>query len=185
MKPQPANFIWREVELIDEDGVARTAMAMVPERRYHNVCARQFADGGEYTLAPVEQRSMASHSHFFAAMKGYFDNLPEKIAERWPTPDHFRKWLLVECGWFDEKEFDMASEKHAKALGTFIRTEDEYARIVVRGTKVVVRRAKSQALAAMGKDDFQKSKQDVLELAEQFVGVTPSKMIKETRRIAG
>lgn len=184
MKAYPVNFTWREVDVVDADGVAMRVKAMVPQPKYHNLAARQFTEGEEYTLAQIEERSMASHSQYFAALNDYYENLPETVSARWPSREHFRKWCLVECGFFDEKEFDMASERHAKALGAFIRTEDEYARIVVRGTKVIVRRPKSQSLSAMGKEEFQASKQAVLELAAEFVGVAPSKMMKEAGRHA-
>jgi hypothetical protein len=177
-------FVWQKADVVDGDGVATRRMAMVPVHRHDNISKRQYTDGAEYTLTPIEDRSMASHNQFFAAMHEYYVNLPEKIAARWPSAEHFRKWCLVETGWCDEKEFDMASEKHAKALGTFIRTEDEYARIRVVGLKVIVRRAKSQSLAAMGKADFEASKRAVLELAQHFVGVAPGKMMKEAGRHA-
>jgi hypothetical protein len=184
-RQQPIVFTWREVDVTAPDGEVTRQMAMVPTMRYANVAKRQFGDADtEHVLEQANERSMASHSQFFAAIKDYFDNIPEKMQARWPTPEHFRKWLLVECGWFDEKEFDMISEKHAKGLGTFIRTEDEYARITISGKKVIVRRAKSQSLKAMGKDDFQRSKQDVLELAEQFVGVPRAVAMKNAGRSA-
>jgi hypothetical protein len=182
---QPIVFVWREVDLIDGDGVAVRVKAMVPLVRYGNVAARQFTDGEQYPLAPIEERSMASHSQFFAAMNEYFKNLPEKIATRWPTVNHFRRWCLIETNWFDEKEFELTSEKHARALATFIRTEDEYARIAFRGgTKVIVRRAKSQSLAAMGKADFEKSKKDVLDLAESLVGAPVRTVMKNAGKVA-
>jgi len=176
--------MWREVDLIDADGVAKLAMAMVPHQKYANVAKRQFADGETYTLQPAEERSMASHNQYFAALNDYYDNLPEKIEARWPSADHFRRWLLVETGWFDEKEFDMASEKHATALRTFIRTEDRYARIGGSGSKVIVRRARSQSLVAMGKADFEASKKAVLELAEAMVGTPVRTMMREANRHA-
>jgi hypothetical protein len=173
MRIYPINFVWREVDVVDQDGVATRRMAMVPLPRYANLCGRQYEKGEDYTLAPVEERSMASHRQFFAALKSAYDNLPEKIAARWPSAEFYRKWCLIECGYFTEKEFDMASEKHAKALATFVRTEDAYARIVVRGTKIIIRKAESQAVPAMPKARFEASKKDVLDLADSMTGVAP------------
>ena len=181
-RDQAIVFVWREIPI--EGGTFKACFAMVPVPRYANVAKRQFVEGHEYVLEQASERSMASHSQFFAALNDYFDNLPETIAARWPTANHFRRWLLCETGWFDEKEFDLISEKHAKALAAFIRTEDDYARIVVRNKKVIVRRAKSQSLKAMGKEDFQKSKNDVLDLAAQFVGVPRAMAMKEAGRSA-
>jgi hypothetical protein len=174
MRTFPVNFLWRPVELVDDgDGTALRVMAMVPQPRYDNVCKRQFAEGEVYPMEVVEERSMASHRQFFAALKSAYDNLPEKIAARWPSPEHYRKWCLIECGYFTEKDFDMASEKHAKALATFVRTEDSYARITIHGTKVIVRKAESQAIPAMKKARFEESKKAVLELADSMTGVEP------------
>lgn len=184
-RPQPIAFVWREVDVIEADGEVTRTGAMVPALRYRNVAQRQFGAGGEHVLEEVSERSMASHSQYFAALRDYFDNIPESMAARWPTADHFRRWLLIEAGWFDEKEFEMESDKHAKALAAFIRTEDVYARIAVcRGKTVIVRRAKSQSLKAMGKQDFQASKKAVLELAESLVGIPRTVAMKNAGRAA-
>lgn len=172
----PVTFVWRDVEVVDDDGVVGRQMAMVPLGRFLPLCKRQFVDGEEYSLAPIEARTRASHSHYFAAIHDAFENLPESIAARWPTAEHLRKWCLVEAGYFDEKEFDCDDEKQARRLGNFIRTEDEYARISLHRSDsqrvtVIVRRAKSQAAAAMGKDEFEKSKRAVLDLLEHMIGV--------------
>lgn len=184
MTAQPVTFTWKELDICAEGGEIIRQMAMVPLPRYSNIAKRQFTAGEEYTLAPVTERSMASHRQFFAAINDGFHNLPEKISARFPTAEHLRKWLLTETSWFDEKEFDLISEKHAKALATFIRTEDSYARITLHGTKVIVRRAKSQSLSAMGKDDFQRSKQDVLDLLEHMIGVPKGKLMQEANKHA-
>ncbi len=127
----PVTFIWRELAVVDEQGEISHVKAMVPLPRFGNMCGRQYHYGEEYPLVPLEARSRASHNQYFAALHDGFMNLPEKIAARWPSEEHLRKWLLVETGWFEEKEFDFDTEAQAKRLGTFIRTEDEYARIAV------------------------------------------------------
>ena len=73
----------------------------------------------------------------------------------------------------------MASDKHAKALATFVRTEDAYTRIVIRGTKIIIRKAESQAVPAMAKARFEASKKDVLELADSMTGVAPGTHLRE------
>ena len=184
-RAQPIAFIWREVDVVEADGEVVRTRAMVPLPRYRNVAQRQFGEGGEHVLEEVSERSMASHNQYFAALKDYFDNLPERIQARFPTPEHLRKFLLIEADWFDEREFEMESERHAKALATYIRTEDTYARIAVRrGKTVIVRKAKSQSLKAMGKADFEASKRAVLELAEQLVGVPRGVAMKNAGRAA-
>lgn len=180
----PVVFTWVDVDVVDEHGVATKCKAMVPLKRYDNLAKKQFHDGEEYPLVILEARSRASHSFYFASVGNGFDNLPEKIAARWPTAEHLRKWLLIECGWFEEREFDCDSEINARRLATFIRTEDEYARISLHGKKVIVRRAKSQSAAAMGKKDFEDSKKAVLDLLEHFTEVPRGTLNKEARRRA-
>ena len=195
-KIYPVNFFWRKVDIVDRDGAIKTVKVMMPSPRYA-AAAKQFVDDEEYTLDQVEERSMVSHSHFFAALKSGYDNLPERVFFRtrtdgtfvldatgnripkWPTPEHYRKWLLIECGLYDEKEFQEASPKHAKLLATWIRTEDVYARIFVRGSAVVIQRAKSQARLAMKKKEFQASKEAVLALNDALTGVAPGTHMRE------
>lgn len=177
-----------KVDLVDgEDGTAVRAWAMVPQQRYHNVCQRQFAVGEAYPLQVVEERSMASHKAYFAAINEGYKNLPEKIAARFPSAEHLRKWLLIETGWHEEKEFECASEKHAKSLKTFIRTEDEYVRISSPKsypTMVIIRKARSQSMASMGKALFEQSKKDVLDLLESMVDVPKGTLMREAGNAA-
>lgn len=182
MKTYPVVFLWRDVDVVDADGVATRCKAMVPLARYGKVSARQFVEEQEYPLVILEARSRASHNHYFSALHEGFQNLPEKIAARWPTEEHLRKWLLCEAGWFDESEIDCSSPRHATQAATLIRSFDDYARISVHGAKVIIRRAKSQSANAMGREAFQKSKTDVLDLLEHFTQVPKGTLKKEAGR---
>jgi hypothetical protein len=186
MKNQPVVFKWQQVELVDADGVATKAMAMVPHQRYDNVAKRQFQEGETYPLQVTEERSMASHKQFFAAINEGFKNLPENISARFPTATHLRRWLLVQTGWHDEDEFSFDDEKDALRLARWIRSDNEFCVIHHRkGTKsVIVRRPRSQDLASMSKQDFEASKRDVLDLLESMVNVPRGTLMKEAGRSA-
>ena len=93
MKMRPAVFTW-------------SGTAMVPQPRFMPLCAKQYAVGETYPLMPVEDRSMASHNQYFAAISDGWHSIPETLAPRWPSEEHLRKWCLVECGFFEEKEFE-------------------------------------------------------------------------------
>lgn len=184
----PVNFTWREVEIIDADGVCSRRRVMDPNPRYDNVAKRQFHDGEEYTLVILEARSRKSHNGYFAQISDAFDNLPETMSARWPTSEHMRKWVLIETGWFDEKEFEFEgvnAARDARRLGLFIRTEDDFARIFPvqiepRKWKVIVRRAKSQAMDAMRtKETFEASKKAVLDWLEHAIGVERGTLARE------
>lgn len=185
----PIVYQWREVEVINpDDGTVDRVLAHVPVPRYRKAAAAQFASGEEYPLIKLQPRDMRSHNHYFAAVGNAFDNLPEKIAARFPSAEHLRKWALIETNWFDEKEFDCPDEKFARRLGTFIRTEDEYARISFHASgrtwKVIVRRAKSQAVLELGAEDFKQSKKDVLDLLEAMTSVPKGSLMKHAGRSA-
>lgn len=187
MRMLPVVFRWLSVEVTDAGtGEVLRSMAMVPLVRYGNVAGRQFTEGEEYPLVVLEARTRASHNHFFASVEEAFENLPETVAGRWPTSEHMRKWVLIEVGYFDEKEFECPDEAFAKRLGTFIRTEDSFARIsfhrVGKGFKLIVRRAKSQSAAAMAKEQFEASKRDCLDYLAAMVDVKPSDLKKNAGR---
>jgi len=55
-------------------------------------------------------------------------------------------------------------------MGSYMQRRDEYAVIVVRGSIVREYTAKSQSVAAMNKQEFQRSKKDVLEYVEGCLG---------------
>ncbi len=192
MKILPVTFRWIEVEIVDEElGELRRVMAMVPQERFRFVCRRQFQAGEDYSLVPHEARSQRSHNFYFACIGEAFNNLPEKIAARFPDAEYLRHWALIETGWFDEKEFPFDNHRYANSLAAFIRTQSPYARIF--GPKklaadkwvVLVRVAKSQSRTAMpDKAVFEKSKRDVLDLLEEMTGVPQGTFRKETGKHA-
>lgn len=134
MRISPIVMVWRLVDVIDAEGVVEKRKAMVPVEKYRRHADRMYEDGAEYPLLPVEARSRAAHSRYFAALNEAYVSLPETISARWESSEHFRKWILIETGWFFEKEFTFegrSAETQARRLATFIRTEDEYARVWV------------------------------------------------------
>lgn len=184
MRSYPVTFVWSEADVIDAHGEVARAKVMVPKPRYGNVCAKQFVEGHEYPLVILDARSRASHNFYFACLAEGFNNLPENIAARWPTPEHLRAWLLIESGWCEEDEFTLDDEAEAKTAMTKIRKRQPYARIIRNGRKVIVQYAVSQSAAAMGKDKFEASKKDVLDLLEHLTNVPRGALAKNAGRAA-
>lgn len=184
MRMLPVVFRWENVEVIDPDGVAARCKAMVPLSRYGQIAGRQFHDAEEYPLVVLEARSRESHSHYFAAVHDGWLNLPEDISPRFPTSEHLRKWCLIEASWFDENEVDCGTAKAAKEAAMMARKLDEYARISIHGSVVLVRRAKSQSAKAMGKQAFEDSKRAVLDIIASMVGVSRAQLKKNAGRSA-
>lgn len=201
MRILPVVFTWQNVEVVDADGVAERRLAMVPLKRYGNVCARQYHEGEEYPLVPLEARSRSSHNHFFAALADGFANIPEDLGlvQRrlglktippggWKDEEHFRAWALCETGWCDVDEFDFDSPKDAVTFARYCRKKDDdrgaYTMILVRGKHVTIRSPKSQSAASMSKEPFEHSKRDVLDLLETMTGLKKGTLNREAGRAA-
>lgn len=161
-----------------------TGDGMVPARGYAAQATRQFKPGENYTMEVREQRSGPHHRRYFAAINEAFQNLDERCTERLKTPDHLRKWALIETGHYDESIIDCGSHEVALRIAAFERRIDDYAEITVRGNLLCIRHAKSQSLRDMDKDEFRTSSDDVLDLLSDMLHVSRTVLKKYAGRIA-
>lgn len=144
--------------------------AMVPLARFASRCDKTFTIGEVYRMEIVEERSQRSHGHYFARVKEYHDSLPDHLAERFPTPEHLRKWALVQAGYANRAE--IVCRSHAEAARTIatIKALDEYAVAIARDNTLVVLTAQSQSTKAMGAKVFQESKDKVFAVLDDLLG---------------
>jgi hypothetical protein len=126
-------------------------------------------------------RSQASHDHEFAWLAEAWRNLPEHLADIYPSPEHLRKRALIEAGWCTETVVDCSTAAAALRMAAIVPALDEFAYAVVRGPILTIRRAKSQSRRAMGAADFQKSKSDILDVVSRLIGVTPDALERAGR----
>lgn len=143
---------------------------MVPRRK--SIADRTYIDQAEYRLGVIEERSTNSHSHYFAAVNEAWKNLSDADAERFPTPEHLRKYTLIKAGFYDERSIVCASKAEAQRVAAFVKPMDEFAVITVSAALVRVFTAKSQSMKAMEKNEFQDSKTKVLEILSDMIGTT-------------
>lgn len=139
---------------------------------------RQYVIGERYHLEHREDRSAASHAHYFAALAEAHINLPDEMTERLPTPDHLRRFALIRTGYRDERSIVCSSKAEAQRLSAFVKPMDEFAIVTVTEATVTVWTAKSQSYRAMGKAEFQKSKDAVLGYLADLIGVTPEALTR-------
>lgn len=139
-----------------------------------------FTVGERYMIGADQERSANSHRHYLSAVREAWENLPESLAERFPSESHLRKYALIKTGFHDERSIVCASKAEAQRVAAFIRPMDDYALVTVSEAVVRVYTARSQSMKAMGKDDFQKSKQAVLDLVSDMIGVTRTQLEKAT-----
>lgn len=164
--PEPAYFRWN-------------GEASVMEPLHAKRADRVYTDGEVYRLGIVEERSTNSHNHYFAALHEAWMNLPERIAADYPTEDHLRKHALIRCGYFEARSIVCSSKAEALRVMAFIKPMDDYAIVTLSGGFTVRQfTAKSQSMKAMGKEEFQESKESVLAWVSNLIGVASAELGK-------
>lgn len=148
--------------------------AMIP--RSPRLADKAYTVGEAYLLVPHEERSSASHSHEFAWLKDAWLNLPEALADQFPTPMHLRKRALIDGGFYDETIVDAGTNAAALRVASTFRSREEFSLVIVRGPAVVIRTAKSQSRRSMNKQEFQASKDAILEIVSAMIGVKPAEL---------
>ena len=132
----------------------------------------QWVVGERYYVEIRQERSQASHRAYFASINEAFQNLPEDVAERFPSPDALRKYALIKAGYCNSDSIVAGSKAEAQRLAAFVRPREQFAVVTVKDAVVTVYTAHSQSVRAMGKADFEKSKAAVLDIVAQMIGTT-------------
>jgi hypothetical protein len=158
--------------------------SMVPLKRFQRLCDKQYVIGEVYPLVPTEERSRATHNHYFASLHDAWLNLPEEIASDFPTEEHLRKYALIKAGFCKKREAVFSSVDDALFAAAIVKPADEYAVVEVLGRVLRVYTAKSQSMREMGKEDFQASKQAVLDVVAGMVGVSPDDLATSAGKAA-
>jgi hypothetical protein len=151
--------------------------AMIPMRPKD--ADKLFVIGRRYWLEEASERSWISHQQQFAWVGEAWGNLPEGLADLYPTPEHLRKSALVATGWHREMIIDAGNRAAAARVAAYARGEDEFAKVTVRGSTVIVQKARSQrmhGLDRMDKGEFEKSKADILGWISNLLGVPPEQL---------
>jgi hypothetical protein len=171
MSGAPLPFVW------DGD-------AMRPLPGFASAAAAAYGKGEVVTLAPVEPRSSPSHRHYFACVREAWINLPAEHAARFASEEHLRKWALIKAGYRDERGVVCTSKAEARRIAAFVRPIDDFAVVTVEGRVIIQFTAKSQAPASMGRAQFQASKEAVLAVLAELIGVDPATLRQAGHRSA-
>jgi hypothetical protein len=158
----PLPFVWQG------DG-----FSLVPGAYWQKKADERYVIGERYQLVEHQDRSAASHNHYFAALHEAWTNLPESISFEFPSSEHLRKRGLILTGYRDERSIVCASKAEAMRFAAFIKPMDDFAVVSVHECAVVVWTAKSQSTRAMGRKEFNESKQKVLAYVWELCGVDP------------
>lgn len=126
----------------------------------------------------AEHRSKASHDHFFAIINEAWKNLPEDMADDFPSPEHLRKWALIKAGFCSETRIACANNNEAMTLATKAKAMDKYSIVAIDGKAVTIWTADSQRRDAMGRQAFQEAKERALHIISNLLG-TDITILKE------
>lgn len=158
--------------------------AMAPLPRHAAECDRTFVVGQAYRLAEYQDRSLATHNHEFAWLNEAWKNLPESLADLYPTAEHLRKRALIDAGFYDEVIVDAGTQAAAIRVASAFRTREEFSLVITRGPAVVLRTAKSQSRRSMNRAEFQASKIAIMDVISAMVGVSSEDLSRHAGRAA-
>jgi hypothetical protein len=170
----------RPIDVTRKDG------ALVPRQKW--LFDRLFEEGQSYTIEIHEPRSGSSHRHYFAAVHEAWRNLPEDVAKQHPDSEHLRKWSLIKTGWSIKRNVVCETVEQAHAIAALAGHLDESAVVVMQGKVVTIATARTQKTTgpeAMNREDFQKSKQDVLDYVASLIGVDASTLSSQVSDSSG
>jgi hypothetical protein len=149
-----------------EDGV------LAPAKRCRAEAARRFLPGQTYLMEEVQERSQATHAHYFARLHDLWMSLPDDAAMQFPTSEALRKHALVMTGFRRERKFATSSREEARKLAAWLRDgESDYAIISVKENVIIEWRPLSQSYRSMPKGQFGESKRAVLQWIEGLLGL--------------
>lgn len=171
LRPRPVVFVW-------------TGDHMVPLPRFQRLCDQQFAVHEEYPLIIMEERSQASHNHYFAELHEAYQNLAEEYAQEFDSEQHFRDWLLCKTGFCTKERWAMNTNADAIQLRNAMKAANRSTIISVSGNVATVYTPMSQSRPAMKKQVFEDSKRAVLDLAASMARTTPAALKKNAGRSA-
>lgn len=155
--------------------------ALIPARGHSARIAKELGAGEVVTLEIVADRSAASHRHYFASINSGWQNLPEDLGDRFPTPEHLRKFLLIKTGYAVSQTHACASRAEALRLAKLASALADFSVVTTDDATVTIWTAKSQSVRAMGKAEFMKSKQAVLDALDDLIGVARGETEKNAR----
>lgn len=143
---------------------------------WQKIADQDFVIGKTYRLVELAERSIVSEGHQFAWLDEAWHQLPENVADQYPTPTHLRKRALIQAGYYDEQIIDAGTKAGALRVASGIQSREPFSLIIVRGVLVIIRTAKSQSRHSMAKAEFQASKDAVLAIVSEMIGVKPEEL---------
>ena len=146
------------------------------EARFVWTCDQDFVVHEKYRMDVIAERSKQSHDHYMVMVEETWLNLPDSRRLQFPTPEHLRKWALVQCGFCSQSHTVFSTKQDALTAAAMIRKTDKFAVLTVHDNVVTKYEAESQSYKSMDRKRFQASKDKVLELLADMIHITPKQL---------
>ena len=91
--------------------------------------------------------------------------------DEFPSPEHLRKYALIKAGFCNVRKIVDDGRPHTLHM-------DTYAIVEIANGVTTIYTAQSQSVKAMGKAEFQKSKDAVLSEIGKLIGADPAELGK-------
>lgn len=134
---------------------------------------QHFEKDATYAIEFKDGPSDLSRRHLMACIGSAWRNLKETDQDRWPSPEHLRKWATVRAGYSTERHVVCESAQVAKEVAVLARSLDEFAVITLKGNVVRVYTAQSMSRrpGAMDRATFGTAKTVILGIVSDLIGV--------------
>jgi BMFP domain-containing protein YqiC len=156
----------------------------IPLPRFKKMCDEQFAVDEEVILERVQNRSLASHNHYFACLHEGYQNLAEEYAQEFDSIEHMRHWCLCREGFCTTTKIAMSTREDASQLRQTLKGLDASTIIGVSENIATIYHPASQSMKAMGKEAFEESKQKVLARVASMARTTVAELKKNAGKAA-
>jgi hypothetical protein len=176
--PPPIYFVWHPTP---------EGHVMVPRgSRNSRLADQSFTSRETYRMIVDAERSIESHRHYFACVREAWNNLPEHLADEFPTDERLRKWVLIRTGFCQHTRMVMKSHAEAICTAGDLQRRDSCAVLEINGNVINWYTAKSQRLGpgGMSRSEFQRSKTAVLDYLAKMLETTPEELAAAGKRAA-
>ena len=143
------------------------------------VCLNSYRQGEIITYTDIKPRSHQHLKWWHMVVKKAWDNLPEHLVTRWPSPEHFRKAVLCMVGHCDILSHVYKSEKDAINAALSARFGDDYLIVAIDKTALTIMRAKSQSYKHQGQTDFREVVDAALQEMSGILGCDPVSLLDD------
>ncbi|MEL6411689.1 MAG: hypothetical protein AAFQ38_14930 [Pseudomonadota bacterium] len=155
--------------------------ALIPDGNFSVAQVNDRFGAGQVVVVDLDpQRSGKSHKHQFVFVKTAWENLPDYLVDA-PfavSVETLRKHALIATGFCHTEMVPVGTKQRAErvavAMSSLASRAHGYCITDVRGSVAYCHTAQSQSVKSMGRDEFQKSKQAILEWLADLIGVTPA-----------